>query len=371
MKTTKTTDGSLQRLVDSLGGLSRSTNEIRHCSRCHDRLTDPASWERGIGPVCAKKDTHLFAKTIPANFPMATMNAMSVNVELLAETVRPVWRSVIELLTFKSSRALAAANLDTLVFHASGEDCRLIVKVIDWMLSFETRGDQKNLLIQTVKNLGYPGLAGVLAGQSSTGEAVLAFDALTGKLSLKGSSNKAGFLAMRKIPGIVVPRYRSQGVYEAPASQHEKFIAAVMEFWPCFSGEVSAITAACVAWCAAHPVKVAAQVKATQVDSRPKARVVTQANSIVVSFAWDKSFTPRVVEDIKTINWKERSYNPNDRTWKVNLAHKDKVLGILKAHYAVEEVSGDSTTATPVAASYKPYRGSYGRSGRNCNNRAY
>ena len=270
MKTT--TDSRLYKLVASLGGLSRSHNEKRKCSRCGLGLEDPASFERGQGPVCAKKDTHLFAKTIPANFPMATMNAMSVNVELLAETVRPVWRSVIELLTFKSSRALAAANLDTLVFHASGEDCRLIVKVIDWMLSFETRGDQKNLLIQTVKNLGYPGLAGVLAGQSSTGEAVLAFDDVKGVLTLKGSSNKAGFLAMRKIPGIVVPRYRSQGVYEAPASQHEKFIAAVMEFWPCFSGEVEAITAKANAWCAAHMSRLLHRRRLRRLTTVPRPR---------------------------------------------------------------------------------------------------
>lgn len=350
------TDGGLQKLVNSLGGLSRSTNEYRHCSRCHDRLTDPGSWERGIGPVCAKKDTHLFAKTIPANFPVATMNAFSVSTERLSDTVRPVWTALLALLSSKSSTALSGSNLGLFEFHTSGEDCRLIVKVIDWMLSFETPADEKNKLIQVVKALGYPGLAGVLAGQSSTGEAVLAFDEVKGVLTLKGSSNKAGFMAMRKIPGIVVPRYRSQGAYEAPAAQHEKFIAAVMEFWPCFSGEVSAITEKCVAWCAAHPQRVAAQV-----DNRPKAKVVTNLHNIVVSFAWDKSFTPRVVEDIKTINWKDRRYNPTDHTWTVAIAHKSKVLDILKAHYAVEEIEGGDSTPAPAPAPYKPYRPYYGR----------
>ena len=63
----------LNNLIQSLGGFARSCNDVRHCSRCGLPLTDCASIERGQGPICTHKDTSVFAKTIPANFPVATM----------------------------------------------------------------------------------------------------------------------------------------------------------------------------------------------------------------------------------------------------------------------------------------------------------
>lgn len=347
----------IAKLVASLGGITRSCNDVRHCSRCNQPLTDPASWERGIGPICAKKDTHLFAKTIPANFTLATAHALGVKVDMLPAAVRPVWTALNDFLFEKSESAMnAASNTGTFTFHFSGEDCRQIAKVIDFMLSFAMDRDNKHHLIQIVKHLGFIGLAGVLSGESSTGEAELKFD--NGKLFLTGSSNKAGFNAMRVIPGIVIPRKRG-GPFEAPAARYEKFIAACMEFWPCFDGKVDEIVEQCKAWIAANPVKVAEQRKLT---GKPVAHIINRSTDFTLKFDWDKSVTRRLVDEIKNIPARERSYDAASKLWAINKQHKDSIVKLFGEHYDILECDGGETPA-PVKNTYKPRYGGrgYGR----------
>lgn len=354
-KSTATNSNKITKLVASLGGITRSCNDVRHCSRCNLPLTDPASWERGIGPVCARKDTHLFAKTIAANFSMATIHAMGVKLDMLPVALQPVWTALYDVLFEKSEAAMSAnAKAGTFTFHFSGEDCRQIAKVIDFMLSFAMDRDNKHHLIQIVKNLGFVGLAGVLAGQSSTGDAELKFD--NGKLFLTGSSNKSGFNAMRVIPGIVIPRKRGGGAYEAPAAHWEAFIAATMEFWPCFDGKVDEIVEQCKAWIIANPVKVAVQKK---LSGKPVANIVNRSTDFTIGFGWDKTVTRRLVDEIKTIPYKERSYDAVSKLWAINNAHKQKIVQLFGEHYDIVEAVGGQTSA-PVKNTYKPRYGARG-----------
>jgi hypothetical protein len=347
-------NSKLASLIASLGGITRSCNDVRHCSRCNLPLTDPASWERGQGPICAKKDTQLFAKTIQANFSAATAHAFLVKHESLPVGIVPVWNMLRDVLFDKSEAAMSADSGGAFTFYFSGEDCRQIAKVIDFMLSFAMERDNKHHLIQIVKHLGFIGLAGVLAGQSSTGEAELKFE--NGKLFLTGSSNKAGFNAMRVIPGIVVPRKRGGGAYEAPAAQHEKFIAAVMEFWPCFDGKVDEIVEQCKAWIAANPVKVAEQRKLT---GKPVANIINRSMDFTIKFPWDKTVTRRLVDEIKGIPAKERSYDALNKVWAINSQHKAKIVELFGEHYDILECDGGETPA-PVKNTYKPRYGGRG-----------
>ena len=360
----------LSALLASLSTLTRSCNDVRHCSRCGLPLTDPASWERGQGPICAHKDTVIYAKTIMANFTMATAHAMSVKPELLPSDVAPVWSALRDVLFDKSEHAISSSSSDAFTFSFSGEDCRLIAKVIDWMLSFRMASDMKFNLIQIVKFLGFVGLAGVLSGKSSTGDAELKFDAALGVLSLTGSSNKAGFTVMRRIPGITFPRYRGQGAYTAPASQHPAFIAACMEFWPCFNGEVDSITEQCKAWLAVHPPVVAAASRlaiaprTVTVSSKPVATVTNRSTDFTIAFPWISGVTMRLVEEIKTIPRAARSYDPATKIWSIRADHKAQVISLLSGAYDVVEVQGGETPAAKPTASrpaYRPYHRAYFR----------
>lgn len=345
---TKTSSATtkLNKILSGLGKLTRSCNDVRHCSRCNLPLTDAASWERGIGPICAKKDTHLFAKTIPANFTMATMHAITVETSALPLATQEVWSALRDVLFEKAQSAINAANVGAFTFSLSGEDCRLVAKVIDWMLSFPMVTTVKHQLIQIVKFLGFVGLAGVLSGMSSTGEAELKFDESLGKLFLTGSSNKAGFGVMRLIPGIVVPRKRGGGAYEAPATQHESFIAAVMEFWPCFNGEVDKIVEQCKAWIAANPVKASVQQK----RGLPEAQMVnrTVSGDFTITFKWLTAVSPRIVDEIKALPLKDRRYDPASKTWAIQFSHYDAVKALLDPHYDVVQTESNVAPA-PVA----------------------
>jgi hypothetical protein len=101
MNNEKSITASLTALLSSLGEKAKSCKDVRHCSRCNLPLTDFSSWERGFGPICAKKDTHLFAKTIPANFAMATAHAMSVKTSNLPKDIVSVWTDLLEIILDK------------------------------------------------------------------------------------------------------------------------------------------------------------------------------------------------------------------------------------------------------------------------------
>lgn len=353
---TMNTTSNLNALLSSFGKITRSCNDVRHCSRCNQPLTDPASWERGIGPICAQKDTHLFAKTIPANYAMASIHLLNVEINRLPDVLRPVWKSLVDLVLHKmQSASKGTADNQYLI---SGEDCRLIVKVIDFMFSFSIDPLPKRDLIQVVKYLGFIGLAGVLSGESSTGEAELKF--ADGKLFLIGSSNKAGFNAMRKIPGIVIPRIRKGGAYEASATQHEKFIAIVMEFWPCFDGKLDEIRSQCEEWIKNNPVVLSQNNNID--DSKPNAKIQYRSSTdeIVVSFEWIKEFSARLVEEIKKINYRERRYDSATRTWTIRASHRELIKNLLCEHYNIFEEENSCLSVpsigTPSSGYRKPYR---------------
>ena len=210
------------------GSFGSSHNEYRYCSRCESPLTDPASWERGVGPVCARKDTSIYAKTIPVNFTLATAFACGVSVSTLPAELQPVWTRVMDRLLKKAS----AAGVSNENFMAAvGQDVRSLAKLIDWMLSFRQTPTNKQHMIQLVKYLGFVGLASVLAGTASTGEAKVWFEG--GRCYLRGSSNKNGWAAFRKLQlqGARYPLSRgSKEPYSVPAALVNRFERLLASF---------------------------------------------------------------------------------------------------------------------------------------------
>jgi len=314
---------TLRGIISNLGTLTRSCHDVRHCSRCGKPLTDPASWERGIGPICDGKDTAIFAKTIPADLIQASFKALMVDVNTLPAAVGEVWVAAKACLMDQTRTAIGAAHAagESGGSKLTGEDCRLLAKVIDWMLSFVgVSGANKRALIDVVRCLGFIGLAGVLSGEASTGAASLKFE--NGLLTLVGSSNKAGFSRMVKIPGVRVPPRGSKKPYTAPAAQHEAFLAAAVEFWPCFEGSAENVKAEALAWLEANPVKQAvAPVASYAIRGAGPFR-------FTLSFQWDKAKSPAIVEKLKSVPSRERSYDPATRSWSFDKRHLPFVQGL-------------------------------------------
>lgn len=324
------------------GTFGRSHNEVRHCSRCELPLTDPASWERGVGPICAKKDTLLYTKTIPVNFTIATLMAMGIKVENLPEEGRKVWTRMVDVLLTK---AQDAGHTNANFMAAVGQDVRSVAKIIDWMLSFRMDRATKSALILLVKSLGFVGLASVLAGNASTGDTKVSFE--NGRCCLRGSSNKPGWAAFRQVQGATYPRRRgSSEPFTVPATFVNRFAEIASEFWPCFEdAQLDEVRLQAAAWLAAQLPAPKPEV-AVQAYVGPVATLAKRSDDYSLRFDWVNGKTPEIVAAIKVqIPSGLRSYDPATRMWFFRNEVVAKVKGILEGVYKVVEVA--TTDRTP------------------------
>lgn len=343
-------------------------NGSRFCSRCGATLEDPASEERGVGPVCAGKDTVLFSRTIPANYAGATAILLSIQEETLPEAVQLRFMVMKSNVVMKA-RMAALANDETGVIHLGGQDLRPIIKELDWLLSHKI--NCRLHLIKVVKFLGYAELAAVLSREASTTTAPLWFQ--DGRVFLKGKSCKSGFYAMRGIPGTQVPRYRGdERPFSAPANEVEKFLSVVTDFWPLYTvvtpqqetiadGTLNTIRQQAQEWLqqtsealqaqkattptsgvlpatAASPTAFASHV--ATICQRTRTTGKLQGEVIQVRFQWNFEQTQQMsslIAKFKELPKTERSYDPDSKSWFFKPQHKNKVVDALKPLFAIKE----------------------------------
>lgn len=223
------------------------THSSRNCVRCRKELTDAASMEVGIGPICRKLDNAILAATIPANVAAA---------RFAFEGIPELPLSAVSETFYKVLSALQAGGKS---------DWRVEVKRMEWMLSFEAvRAVAYEGMLKTVRALGYVGLASLWEGEAATGLATVRYDA--GRLFVKGPRNKAAINALRAIQG---RRFHSDTKeWSVPAAQAEAFEAAIHAHYPVNTGLVvalgvaqnAAVAPAAVPAPVASPPKVASKV---------------------------------------------------------------------------------------------------------------
>lgn len=323
--------------------LLHTDNTARFCSRCGDALTDPASRECGVGPVCRRKDTHLYAKTIAANFGIATIRAMSVVETDLAPEVRDTWKAAVKRL-LKAAEKVANLTDDATIMRRTGADLREVIRACDLICSYANPGRSvRSTMVDIINACGYVGLAAVISGQASTSPSRVWFE--NGRLFMSGLGNKSGWAAMRQIPGIVTPRNRGdRSPYSAPATEATAFLANVRRFWPMYEGDIAALAATAATWVASNPVLAAAP--AAPVN--PFVATVRTAD-FTVNFPWVRGANMMgFMSQLKTIPANERSYDAPTRTWSFTLAHLDRVLDMARNSNTFGEVRKvDSTATTP------------------------
>lgn len=284
--------------------LLHTDNTARFCSRCGDALTDPASRECGVGPVCRRKDTHLYAKTIAANFGIATIRAMSVVETDLAPEVRDTWKAAVKRL-LKAAEKVANLTDDATIMRRTGADLREVIRACDLICSYANPGRSvRSTMVDIINACGYVGLAAVISGQASTSPSRVWFE--NGRLFMSGLGNKSGWAAMRQIPGIVTPRNRGdRSPYSAPATEATAFLANVRRFWPMYEGDIAALASTAATWVASNPVLAAAP--AAPVN--PFVATVRTAD-FTVNFPWVRGANMMgFMSQLKTIPANERSYD--------------------------------------------------------------
>lgn len=345
-------------------------NTYRECSRCGKELTDPASRECGVGPVCRKKDNHLYAKLIEANIPMATALFMGTHPEELpGDTIERY--QVAKDSFIKKMAELQSQNEDETVMKLTGADFREEVRSLDFILSFSLEPATKNKLVGIVRHLGYVGLAAVLSGEASKGKARVWFEA--GRIHLQGTGCTPGYHKMKRIPGIQVPRWRgSKTPYSAPASQAEVFLGVVIEHWPMYEGSLDDLRTEVLSWTKKNKGAIkrenAALAQENLLSLDTTASLTIRSHDFVLSFKWlnNGADVKGMINNLKKISSKERAYNPATKNWMFRKQHLSTVKDIVSSVYK-EVVTLDTDEVTPNHEWKKtnPFRGPAGRGYRS------
>lgn len=336
---------------------------FRACSRCGQELTDPASRECGVGPVCRKKDNHLYAKLIKANIPLAGVHLLSIHTDTLPEEIQGRFE------TFKGGLVerfghIQETNDDPANFTITGSDFREEVRELDFFLSYKTGYEIRQTLIACVRALGYVGLAAVLSGEASKSKAKLWFE--DGRVYLQGTGCTPGWRKMKKIPGIKYPEYRGQKApYSAPASQAGAFLDVVIEHWPLYDADLDTIRITAQQWMTNNPQLVADEEKVRT----SLASITHRSHDFVLAFPWSNEHDTRgMIAKLKRIPSKERSYHGATKNWLFRPAQLERVLTIVKEHFGdcpvahtTEETPGEQWVKHNPYPKRRGYRRSYWR----------
>ena len=157
-------------------------NGSRNCSRCGKELTDAASMDCGVGPICRKMDNALLARLIPSDVPAARAALYSVAMDRSQDLLSPTFTQV--------EFDLAVEGCD---------DWRTTVKRIEWILSHDLSTEDRQAYHAVVSALGYVALVAMWNGEAASGKATVRFE--NGRLYLKGPNNKAGRTAIKSLKG--------------------------------------------------------------------------------------------------------------------------------------------------------------------------
>jgi hypothetical protein len=341
---------------------SVTMNAARFCSRCGKDLTDAASQECGVGPVCRKMDNKLLAKCLPAN-PGVAKVAWAM-IDFLAQPT-----TVIHVLALVDVKVATMSPVDDDTF---GNDWRDTVKQIEWVLSHTLTGPTVTALHDFVSALGYTGLAALWKGDAATGKAVVTF--ANGRLSFTGPNNKGGRTSFKAAcPGYKFHAKTSTtpAAWSAPAAAHKGFYETMVTHWPNNEGLAEAVeqaknwlsygkpsptltlvpsnnltvhkeatftmTGTAVPWTltdgnAAELEQALIEVGAppfTPAKLESKCFVTVDGDTLKVVTPYCKDF----VTGLKLLPYKERAWNPVAKCWTVKATRKTELLALLQTHY--------------------------------------
>lgn len=326
---------------------------FRSCSRCGQELTDPASRECGVGPVCRKKDNHLYAKIIAANIPMSGALLMSITSDELPKEIQGRFKALKEGMTSRFAQ-IQTENEDATAFRISGSDFREEIRELDYFLSYRTSPEIRDRLIAIVRNMGYVGLAAVLSGEASKSKAKVWFE--DGRVYLQGTGCTPGWKKMKKIPGVKTPQYYGEKApYSAPAAYAGAFLSVIIEHWPLYDADLDEIRIAAQQWMTNNP-----QLVEQEEEVRTALATIThRSHDFVLSFPWSNEHDTRgMIAKLKLIPKGDRSYDPTTKNWLFRPTQLNRVLTIVEEHFGHCPIS-NSTEETPKGQWVKsnPYRG--------------
>jgi hypothetical protein len=281
-----------------------STTE-RHCVRCSQRLTDAASMEVGIGPVCRKKDNKLLAQQFSANLTKAQ--------ELYEQMITKA-----AALPRETHETFAAIG-DDLMSNADG-DFRKLVKRCEYLLSWTF--DMKEEFAALIEALGYAALAHIWRfGDGVPGPAAVSI--VGDRLLVRGPRNRGAIELLREIPGRKWDP--AAKAWSAPLTSIDAFHRAVATGYPVcsFDGGIKdwdELRANVALYEAKAPPKPAAK-------PAPKCTLTRRVADVLVSSPYNVEFVNEV-RRLRNAKW-----DAGRRVWRVDAKAEALVIDLCKKHY--------------------------------------
>ncbi len=283
----------------------------RFCVRCLKELTDAASMEAGIGPICRNLDNALLARLIPSNLPAARLFVDAIDLTSVAPETLSTLNEV--------CAALLADDA------AAREDWRVEVKRIEWALSFPANNFLRADLTKLVAALGYVGLAALWNGDAATGKATIT--CMNGRIVVQGPNKAAARKTFRNIKGSKFHPANAlitKACWSFPGTAHETVFNAVITHYPNHDGLSEALEAAKKAIPA--PVAVVA---APVEKAAPKCCLTPMGVLLKVATPYNPAF----ISDLKALPYNDRRWNKTEKVWEVPLARETDVKALVVKHY--------------------------------------
>jgi len=292
----------------------------RFCFRCDKPLTDAASLNEGIGPICRKFDNAVLARLIPSNLPKALANYKLIDpLSLAPETVA----AFVELETALTDPAAAERD-----------DWRKEVKRVEWMLSFPQKHENTERLKDFVLALGYVGIVAIWNGEAATGKASVTFYLY--RLHVTGPKNKAARFALKKIPGskFHAATPTSKPSWSAPASEFEAFRLAVCKHYPNYEGLDEAIKEAKESLLH-NDLTINPDGSIPMHPSTPPKQAVSIVNA-GSAVKVKTPYNPDFIGELKgAIPHGSRKWDVIEKVWIVDIGFKSQVREIVAKHFPV------------------------------------
>jgi hypothetical protein len=318
----------------------------RTCAYCGLPLTDSASLQAGVGPVCRGKDNALYAKGIPADLPAAKAAFQAV--------VRLISDSGAEVSSYFHSTALPAFEA---AMESETPDFRDAVRALVWIASGSKALRAK--VGPVVSALGYPAVAAMILGMAVSSPATLALipspfknrPETLGILNLVGASAPKATKPLRAFGGVKtttgwcfplanldtlvqnLPHLYPWLTVEHPEGWSGLALARENALAAFKASQTPAVTVTTVVTPAPTPAKAPSPVTVTPVGGRPAAKNGTPRAGIRTPYngGW--------IVTLKTlVPATNRSYSAADQTWEVDADFLPLVLAELPKFFPSAKV---------------------------------
>ena len=318
----------------------------RTCAYCGLPLTDSASLQAGVGPVCRGKDNALYAKGIPADLPAAKAAFQAV--------VRLISDSGAEVSSYFHSTALPAFEA---ALESETPDFRDAVRALVWVASGSKALRAK--VGPVVSALGYPAVAAMILGMAVSSPATLTLGTTPfknrpetlGILNLVGASAPKATKPLRAFGGVKtttgwcfplanldtlvqnLPHLYPWLTVEHPEGWSGLALARENALAAFKASQTPAVTVTTVVTPAPAPATAPSPVTVTPVGGRPAAKNGTPRAGIRTPYngGW--------IVTLKTlVPATNRSYSAADQTWEVDADFLPLVLAELPKFFPSAKV---------------------------------